>query len=383
MEKNNSLGIIGAGSCGNQQALLAGKENMPVLAINSASIDLDDIMNDPEAQDYCTVIKIGDTEGCGKNRKLAKKLLKQDVKEVLEATEIVFGKEEIKTVIVTGSTNSGTGSGLIALLADILRSVYPDMTIITMPILPCDKTPRSLANSIECMKEIIELNIPYIPIDNSKCKGKSIKEIYDRVNQDILYNFKIINGDFIRPSSYGNMDEQDRKRLFSTPGMMRISKVSGLKNNLEESIGSLIVDSIKQNFGADLKGDKVIKRMGVIYTVTEEMLQKIDNTYEEVIDYIGTPIEIFEHINIVEDEKECSIITILAGLSAPDDRLEEMSQIVMRAQNDVSKFNESKVSEYNKSLAWLNDLDDDDDDLGIKVEEKPKADIDNIVNKYF
>lgn len=380
MEKH-SLGVIGVGSCGNQQALSAGLSGIPALAINSASMDLNDIINNEDAQQCCTVVKIGDTEGCGKSRKLAKKLLKQDLKDILEAIEVVFDPQFIKTIIVTGSVNSGTGSGTIALLADILRSVYPEMNVIVMPILPCDETPRSLTNSVECMKEIIELNAPYIAIDNSKCKGKSIKEIYDRVNQDVLYDFKIIDGEFIKPSSYGNMDVQDRKRLFSTPGMMRIGKISGLKNNMEESISDLIVNSIKQNFGADMKGDKVIKRMGVIYTVTEDLLQKIDNTYKEVLDNIGTPIEIFEHINIVQDEKECSIITILAGLTAPDDRLEEMSQIVIKSQQDVSKYNESKISEFNKSLAWMNDLDEDDDEPEVK--EKPKANIEDIMKNYF
>lgn len=374
--ENNSIGVIGVGSCGNQLALLAGMSGIPSLAINSASIDLDDIVKSPEAQESCTTLKIGTTEGCGKNRNLAKNMIKQDAKNILEAVEVIFDKEFIKTLVVVGAANNGTGSGSIAILTDILRSVHPELNIIPTPVLPCDVSTRSMGNTLECMSEIINLGMPYIPIDNLKCKCKSIKEIYTKVNEDILADFKIINGDYIQPSSYGNMDEQDRKKLFSTPGMMRVCKISGMKNASDETIPQLILNSIKQNFGAELQGDKIVKRMGVIYSLTEDMLQKIDHSYKEVTDEIGVPIEIFEHINVIEDDKKCSIITILAGLSAPDNRLEEMSQALLQVKQNISKTHVSKVSEYNESVSWLGELDDEE------TVEPQKINLEDILNKY-
>lgn len=383
--KNNILAVIGIGSCGNQQAKIAGMEQISSLAINTALVDLNDIVIDEKLSEYVTALKIGTSEGCGKDRNLSKQMVKEDMADILTNVQ-ELGLTGVQNILVCYSVNNGTGSGAGPVITDILRSMIKGINVIGMPVLPVDTTTRSLANSLSCMNEVIQMNAPYIAIDNSTCKSTSIKEVYDRVNEDMLLNMKILNGDYLQPSSYANMDEQDRKRLFSTPGMMRICKVSGIKNSNDSTMSKLILDSIKNNFGAPMQGDKIVKRMGVIYTLTEEMLKKIDHSYTEIYDVIGKPIEVFEHINIVEDEKQCSIITILSGLSAPDDRLEEMKEMLDEAKNVTIKVKKSRISELAQSTSWLDDI-NEFDDLDVKEVDSENLDdtsqLDDILSKYM
>ena len=63
------VGAIGTGNTGNQVIALAKEKlNIPVMAINSSSKDLETI--DPSIPSHLISMKGGDSQGAGKNRKL-------------------------------------------------------------------------------------------------------------------------------------------------------------------------------------------------------------------------------------------------------------------------------------------------------------------------
>lgn len=362
------LSFIGSGACGNQIARLAKEEkDIDTIAVNSTKLDT------TELEGTMKIVYLGN-KGCGKLRNNGKDLVKQNVEKYSES---LIESEEISTspiVVVGGSAGGGTGAGSVPITSDILRSLT-DKLVIALSVLPDNgEDIRSLSNAIETCKEIESLKLPYMLIDNGKCSG-SIKDKFNLVNRAIVDDLSVIRGDYNANTQYGNMDVRDCERLFSTPGLLTINKIAGLKETTfdNKSFDDLILDSIKSSYNVQLEKDKIIKRMGVILSVTEDMLKKFDRELPKVKEEIGTPVETFLHVNVVENTDACGIITILAGLSFPDTRLEEMAEIVEKAKEALLKKKESTIGDLSKSVSWL-----DEDEP--KVEQK--KDLGSLMSKW-
>ena len=74
-----SISVVGIGNCGSQIAALAMKKlNVPVIAINSSERDIQTLPED------VPVYLMGDAKGAGKQRIMAKQMLKKSVMDILE-----------------------------------------------------------------------------------------------------------------------------------------------------------------------------------------------------------------------------------------------------------------------------------------------------------
>lgn len=364
------VSVLGSGACGNNIVKLA-NPSFNTIAINSTKLDLDFT----EGLENHNTLLIGE-EGCGKLRENGKSLVKNSIQEYSSKLNPLIINSEM--AIVTGAFGGGTGSGSIPITADIIKSTNNKITLVIGVLPQNSEDIRALINTIEACYELQSLNIPYILIDNESYND-SIKEMYTNINESIVEDMRVLRGDYNTQSAYGNMDVKDCKRLFSTPGLMSINKISGLKDTTfeKESYDSLILKSIKQSYNVQIEKDKFIKRMGVILTVTEEMLTKFDRGLPELKKEIGIPMELFIHINIVDKSEvsKCSIITILAGMSFPDSRLEDMADIVEAAKSQLTKQTSSNISNLKESLNWMDDMDKE-------VNSNNDCDIKDILNKW-
>ena len=364
------VSVIGSGACGNNIVKIA-NPSFNTIAINSTKLDLDFT----EGLENHNTLLIGE-EGCGKLRENGKKLVKNSIQEYSSKLNPLITNSEM--VIVTGSLGGGTGSGSIPITADIIKSTNNKIVLAIGVLAQNSEDIRALKNTIGACNELQSLGIPYILIDNDSYSD-SIKEMFNSINESIVEDMRVLRGDYNIQSVYGNMDVKDCKRLFSTPGLMSINKISGLKDTTfeKESYDSLILKSIKQSYNVQIEKDKFIKRMGIILTVTEEMLTKFDRGLSELKKEIGIPLEIFIHINIVDKNEimKCSIITILAGMSFPDSRLEDMADIIEAAKPQLTKQTSSNINSLKESLDWMDDVDKEEDNTS-------ECDIKDLLNKW-
>ena len=251
------------------------------------------------------------------------------------------------------------------MISDLLRSTGNKSRIVLPIVVIPDNTEdiRALSNTIEVCKELNSINIPYMLIDNGKAEG-SLAQRYNAINNSIVEDIQVIRGDFNSKTSLDNMDFNDSYKLFSCAGLLTINKISGFKSTSldKSSFDDLIIKSIKESYNVQLQKDKQIKKMGIILTVTKEMLELFDRNIPNVKKEIGIPKELFLHINICENDNDCSIITILSGLSMPDDRLEEMIEIIESAKSNLTSTTTSNINDLASSIDWLSSDDDEDDD---------------------
>lgn len=395
------VGIFSIGQCGGNIAYnvvtldrelsskASEKENyVPIVAevLNSTEFDVKNL------KDIGVPVKIiGDknadeTEGgSAKKRSTSKNTFKKYGKDAV--IDMVKEFDACQIIIGNASTGGGTGSGQVVMTMDILRAqiikadkdkgVNRKRAFLIYGIAPSlSEDIKTLSNTVECINEMNNLNIPYILLDNERVGSNSIKFIYDTINSCAVDDIRVLRGDFNSNPGIKNIDFGDWMSLCTTPGLMSINKITGIKEtDLDKnSIDSLIIKSIKESYNMQMEKDKILGKIGIILNVTEAMFEKFDESLNELFNEIGTTPYKFIHVNLVDSEEHSSIITILAGLSCPDSRLSEYTDAINAAKEAVTKEKESKVKDLNESVSWFND---DEEESDIEPE-----DIDDIMGKY-
>lgn len=382
-ENNNLTMILGVGGAGNQVAFQSSKEYFPAIAMNSTAKDMTEIIE----SDSCHTILLSE-DGCGKDRDIAKELIKENYKSIIEQVmDMISYYEEddkrIKRLIVTGAINSGTGAGAIPITIDLLRrhfkKIKRHIEIIAAPYSPDDLSVRSMTNALETMKELIRLGIPYLPIDNSACTISSPQAKYTALNNALIQKFKVIRGDYFKYSAMGNIDEKDMTKLFTVPGMMKIGFASKLKNDMSDKIEDILINSIKNDYGITMQPDKIVRKIGIILNITEEMMESLDRTYPKLREYFGTLIDVFENITIAEKEADSYVGIILSGLSDPDYKLESMKDIVDEHKESLVKANavKSAVNSINDDISWFKEMEKDQ-----STEDEDDGEIEDMFGDY-
>jgi len=374
------IGFIGVGAAGSNIAEIAELYGYRTAVCNTSPEDLDAI------QLIKNKVLLGTNGGAGKDRKMAKKDAKLNYEQIVNLVKDKF--EGIDMIYFIFSTGGGTGSGMCPMLIDVVRQLVPDKKFGCVAVLPTKtESTVSQVNTINCLKEIIRLEIPSFLADNeklaSKGKPKTRKELFDRMNNYIIDSFNLILNTNRTPSKYGNLDQQDIIRLISTPGMSVITTTSiGSKERQEEgfTFAKKIMSSWDGSFFAPLEYDKKITRMGFIYEINESTTKMVN--YDDMKVEIGNPLEIFEGYYTPEEDKNEVVISMLCGLSYPVKRINEIKDIIKNSEKysedrDYDKlFNDIDTSWFDnardkKTLKTLqNDIEEDDEDI-FEEEEDP------------
>lgn len=357
-----NIGVIGIGSAGNQLAKLASEADFDAIAINSTEADLLAI------GDACQTMLVGE-KGCGKDRSRAKAFVKQKYKPIIEDIKNTLGEHDV--IVVAGSTSGGTGSGMIPIMTHLLSSMVKGPVFLNALIIPSiQESAIAQKNTIDCMSEIKDLDLGYFMYDNGTVKG-SITEVYKKVNNAFVNDLKVFRGDLCETTVYGIMDDRDRLKLIGTKGLITVSKISGIKeSHLDGDINEVIVGSIKGSHNVDIERDRVVKRVGFVHTLPESLLGNVDRYYEKMKNVYGMPMEIFEHINCINDSEAGIVVTIMAGMSYPATRMEDIAESLNSMRENLTRGQKDNLGEIKSSLNWLNDTSDETTIEDIKSDEE-------------
>lgn len=373
-----TVGIVGIGNAGSQVAALA-KERLAidVLAINSSEKDLETVPQGIKKH------LIGDKKGAGKERRKSKEFLKDSIMEMI-------GDEEVSSILdkdvlfIVSSTGGGTGSGSSIILADILGEVFVDTKIIVVGILPTlNEGFSTQTNTLEYMEELYNSidGLTYMLYDNDKLSKQSTKNMMENINLSIVNDIDVIRGTYQLPTKYSSIDERDMSNIISTSGRMVIASVRDIKEkDIDEvSLEDLLITQFKTNAHAELQRDKIVHRTGIIVNLSERINETFDSHIQKVQEFIGSPVEEFEHITINTDRHiENNVFLIATGLSKINDRIRKIKE---------------RIEEINEKQAVLEDENELEDvnlsEMKSKIERKKTSedssgnvDIKSIFGKY-
>lgn len=339
------IGVVGLGNAGSQVAALAHEKlGVEVLVINSSEKDLQTIpSNIPN-------LLIGDTKGAGKERAAAQKFLKESIMGIIKDKEAskIFNQE---VLFIVSSTGGGTGSGTSILLSNIVEEVYPNTKIIIVGILPTLKEALSTQlNSIAYMQELYQTldGATYMLYDNDKLSKLPSTTMMQKINESIVNDIDVIRGTYQMPTRYSSIDEKDMGNIISTHGRIAIASLTDIKEkDIDEvSLEELLIQQFKTNAHCELQRDKIVHRTGVISNLSDRLNEKFDSHIPTVQEFIGAPVEEFEHIVVNEDRHlNNNIFLIAAGLTQVNDRIRKINDRIEEI-NELQKQREEE-SELN------------------------------------
>ena len=353
------VGIIGIGNTGNQIAALA-KERLgvSVIAINSSEKDLETI---PDSIPKKLISdREGLTKGAGKDRKLAKKYLKDSVMGLIKDEDVLSTVTTADVVFIISSTGGGTGSGTAPLMADIFSSTFKDVKFILCGVLPVNSEALSAhVNTLEYLNELYKVleNQTYMLYDNDKLSGMPSYQIMETVNNEVVSDIDVIRCSYNYTTRFDSIDDKDEMRIISFPGRIVISRIEDFKEKDvdNKSIEDLIIENIKKNCHVEAQRDKKIMASGIITNLSQQLTEGFDNNVPKVRDFMGDPIHAFNHIYVNDDRKKPNnVFYIMSGLSPINDkinlitdRIEEIEerQRIMESEDALSSVELSSLTD--------------------------------------
>lgn len=370
------VGLIGIGNAGNQVAALAkDKLGIDVYAINSSEKDFETIPAGIPKK------LMGDKKGAGKNRSEAKNFLKSKIMELISDEEFQVFMKTKEVVYVCSSTGGGTGSGMAPILSSIITQSFKnedgtDKVIILIGILPTLLEAYSTqVNTLEYLTELYKtLEDPtYMLYDNEKLSKKSTCEMMTQINASIVNDISVMMGRFTPTTPYASIDEKDMKVILNTQGRIAIASLVDMKEkDLDTTdVEDLIINEIKVNTHCELQRDKTVHRTGIITNLSQSINATVNTHIPKVQDFIGSPVEEFEHIYVNAERKlPNNVFLIMAGLTRVNDRvhkindrIEEIEERQRQLDDDDDALSDNDIDELNSKRNYRKSSENSDVNL--------------------
>ena len=357
-----NVGVIGLGNTGNQIASLAYEQlKIPVMAVNSSEKDLETINNNIPKK--LITDADGESKGAGKNRQLAKKYLKDSIMTFLSSEDVQEFVGNLDVLFIVSSTGGGTGSGTSLIMSSVIASMFVDVHVITVGVLPVMNEALSAhVNTLEYLNELYGTleNQTYMLYDNDKYSSMPSYKMMNLVNEEIVKDIDVLRCTYNYTTKYDSIDEEDMRRLISFPGRILIARLEDIKErDLDrDTIEDLLIKKIKSNAHTEIQRDQKVIATGIIANLSEAVFSEFDNHIEKVREFIGDPDHDFNHLYVNEDRKmHNNVFLIIGGLSVINDRISKISDRIeeieekQKIREEENSLNELGVNELSKKVS--------------------------------
>ena len=368
-----NIGFMGLGNFGGQLANAAAKEGFHSIAFNASKKDMDMLSDD------VMPFLIGDGKGTGKSRDTAKDFLLDHIN-VVKDENITKFIDQHDAIIVGGSAGGGFGSGATPALVSILSQIYPDKCFIIITTFPSSAETYTAQNHTEqFMRDVLELNVPYIIYDNDNFKGMEASDMNKQILANAVLDMKILRGDYIFDTATGGIDERDMMTVISAPGRMMCVSLLNLEESqvVNNSIVATLRDSLDKTGNVQYVDDKVIDASATMYNFSKDLKKYAPNIATEIQSVFGEHISDFRNEVMDCKESEPFIVCVLAGLTAPTTRIDK---VVARRQAIEKEINERQAASTKLNTVEQGGLKLGVKSFGNKAPSKPN--VDEIIKKF-
>jgi hypothetical protein len=304
-------------------------------------------------QEGSLMFKIGkkeEVEGSGKNREKMKEYLKKDIKDILGNSDLQTMISEKKYCFVIASAAGGTGSGAAPVLFDIMRQMFPDTNFVLVAVLPqLGASLMEQGNALEFLHELYEVlgeSTTHMIYDNESTADLPPTKALEVVNENIVEDIKVLTGIDNFATPYESIDEADMESIITTPGRLLVTRVNKRlteKYMEDSSLDDIIIKSIKNSCHCETDRNKRVVRWGVITYFTDQVNKLYSSDLEKVREFIGTPVERFNHNAINNGKEDMNFLYMIAsGLSPINDRVQKITERIDELKNALAKDDTTK-----------------------------------------
>ena len=334
--------VIGIGAAGNKAAIALIEQEIldasHVMLLNST-------LRDVPLNYKAIAKKFSDTlGGCGKERKLAQQFMINALQnDVFNLEGFIDPKDDM--IIIASSSEGGTGCGASIVLAEYIHEVL-SIPVHMFVFTGFEEDARGLANTVEYFQEL-DSSFTVQAISNKKFLDETGNKLRaeKEANNAFASKVRTIMGIDLVDSTQ-NIDETDLKKIVNTPGFMVVETVnitSKLKNTamFNELCASLIDNTSSLDF------DPSAKRIGVILNIGEKTKDFIDYSFSTLKSKLGSPFELYTHIQSENDPEFISVIA--SGINLP---IEDIEAVYNKYMEESSKVEKKKDAFFSKAKGF-------------------------------
>lgn len=368
---------IGIGQCGNRFAEQFGRNGKLALAINTARIDMSGLDNkaiSPKNQIHIALQ--GNKDGAGRDPEIGRKSMEGNLESVYETIKKAVDNVPVDRFVLWVGLGGGTGTGgVLPLMKYLLDKGHKVMLGLTLPRKKEGWLVRM--NAIKALTDIINALdadrrnvVPYVVIDNERFTG-SIDSANETIVKDLTRFTKATNN----VPAASAFDDTDFSRVLDYKGVMTLVRTTVppevIKGN--DLFARSIQEAWQRSLYAKFEPEEATGAATLVIVPTKFYQQK--GNKELITENIEGIEALYPHANpyscIYEAKKDnvdrVIIYTMLTGLPAPDDTLDEIYEDVSeqiaedRERRKERKREESQSRSKRKLFDYdPNNIDEDD-----------------------
>lgn len=328
-----SFTVIGCGAAGNKAVIdlmNIGYNPKKCFLINSTAKDIPDDYHDMSMIFGATGFnRLG---GCGKERAIGREMLMADLKaNKIDVSKMIDPNDQ--AIILVGSTEGGSGSSSVPLLARYLKQVY-DRNVICVLFFGFNDDVRGMQNSIELCKELSD-TYTVIGISNEKFleDGNSKFMAEKKANELFCDIVKILSGAIIVPGIQ-MIDDTDLYKVATTPGYMVVNSYTFNRPKTSEEYEKNLSSMLTSQKFVDPGKNPGAKRIACIFDIPGDD-DKVDYTGKAFRELYGEPYEFFTHLN---NQSDCYRVSyIVSGMKLPSEEIQNIYDSYLDRTSKVNK----------------------------------------------
>ena len=289
--------------------------------------------------------------------------LQRNIMTFLSSEDVQDFVGDLDVLFIVSSTGGGTGSGTSLIMSSIIASMFVDVHVITIGVLPVMNEALSAhVNTLEYLNELYSTldGQTYMLYDNDKYSGMPSYKMMNLVNEEVVKDIDVLRCTYNYTTKYDSIDEEDMRRLISFPGRILVARLEDIKERDldKDSIEDLLIKKIKSNAHTEIQRDQKVIATGIIANLSEAVFSEFDNHIEKVRDFIGDPDHDFNHLYVNEERKmPNNVFLIIGGLSVINDRIAKISDRIeeieqkQKTREEENSLNDLGVSELSQKVS--------------------------------
>ena len=326
-----SFTVIGCGAAGNKAVIdLMGIGYNPqkCFLVNSTVKDIPEQYRDETIIFGASSNRLG---GCGKERSIGREMLLTDLKSgAIDLDRLVDPNDQ--AIVLVGSTEGGSGSSSIPILAKYFKQVH-GKNVICIFFFGFNDDVRGMQNSIELCKEL-STEYTVIGISNEKFLLNGNKFMAEKCANELFTDvIKILTGATIVPGPQ-MIDDTDLYKVVTTPGYMIANTFSFSRPKTEEVYLSGLKDFLNNQGFVDPGKNPGAKRIAMIFDIPDSD-SNIDYKGTTLRQLYGEPYEFFTHMNDQSDIYRVSYI--VSGMNLPSEEIQNIYDEYIERTSRVNK----------------------------------------------
>ena len=310
-----------------------------VAVINTAQQDLNSINLENK-------LCIGEG-GAGKDPEVAERAYDERKEDVLDFMRRSFG-DDVDRIFICVGAGGGTGGGCWSKLIETAREYYEVNGIqnkkvgLIMALPKASEGKKVSANAFHALKKVFskvegkqaaDFISPVMLLDNDRVgelyPNLSVSQFWSAANSTLTGLFHLFNHTASKDSSYSSFDPNDYKSILDSGFIaMAASPVAEWTDNV--SIARALRENLSSNLitgGVDLKTGKCAGAIVIGGTKQLDSIPQsaLDQAYAQLSRMLKPGVQHMIHRGIYSTDKdELSVFTMVGGLAAPDEKIQEL-----------------------------------------------------------